>query len=155
MSMTRNLAAFGLLALVIAAPSAFAGVHDRAHLFTRPAIHRAEADIGATEKAYHIGLIVDTYDKPPGGWLFGQSVSRVQAMDPAARDRYFRQLALRRARAGGVYVLICRQPSPMQVEVIAAHDPDAARCLSEADQEALRNRLSNLLAQGQKDAALY
>lgn len=60
-------------------------------------------------------LLVETFDTPPKG-----DADKVKAMSATDREKFFRELAVERVKAeklSGVYVLICRAPTYLYVDV--------------------------------------
>ena len=75
--------------------------------------------------------------------------------EPQARDQFFADWAKRNARKAGpngIYVLICNQPAPQQVEVVPGRE--ARPFLSSEEVRQARTLLVARLRQGQPDTAL-
>jgi uncharacterized protein len=104
-----------LLAAVLAvAPAAAATpeVRDDAGFFSASAIHKANEIIRDIEQRDHKDLLIETFKSPPD--------DKVKLMERAERDRFFNTWAIERAKEAelnGVYVLICKEPGHIQIEV--------------------------------------
>lgn len=100
---------------LVSAAGETAGVHDTAGYFSQAAVRQADDEITALQKQFQVDLLIDTVASVPP-----DKVNQVKAMKPAERNEFFLTWARERARAAkirGVYVLICKTPSHLQVEV--------------------------------------
>ncbi len=101
----------GLIPLVLlaglAAPAAASGIDDAAGLFSSAAKAKANDIIADTRLHTHKDLVIATVNQLPP-----EKLKEYQALKtPAARSRFFRDLAAERAQQAdvdGVYVLLCR-----------------------------------------------
>jgi uncharacterized membrane protein YgcG len=89
-----------------------AGIQDAAGFFSTEAITTAEQQIAAIHKKFGKGLRVETYANIP--------TDRTDQYTPEKRTEFFAAWAYQRAKAiglDGVIVLICKDPTFLQVEV--------------------------------------
>ena len=87
-------------------------VKDEGSFFSAEAVKKAIQEIVATDQRYGKDLIVETIKEIPA--------DRKKGYNPAKRQEFFATWARERARAekvNGVYVLICKDPPHLQVEV--------------------------------------
>lgn len=90
-------------------------VRDTGGFFTPATVRKANEDIAAIQKQFKVDLLIESVPAVPP-----DKAKQVQAMKPAERDQFFENWALERARAAkirGIYVLICKVPGYLQVEV--------------------------------------
>lgn len=151
-----GLGLLALAAVLAAAPAARAAsthIRDDAKLFSPAIRERAEDEARDLARRYRVNFVIETFANAP--WLARLSHN---LSDRAARDHYFSDWAERRSkRAGpdGVYALICRQPSPPEVEVKLGRRLAGGKVfLSEQDADGLRNVLLAQLEAGHADQSL-
>ncbi|HLJ10719.1 MAG TPA: TPM domain-containing protein [Planctomycetaceae bacterium] len=114
----RTLIAVAGLAIfaVAQAPSSFAAeIKDAAGFFTEKALDKANAEIAQLHKQTGKEVRIETFKTVPGG-----KADEVAKMDKADRERFFEKWARERAtkeRAKGIFILICKQPGHVEVEV--------------------------------------
>ncbi|MBV9124635.1 MAG: TPM domain-containing protein [Planctomycetes bacterium] len=90
-------------------------IHDDGKYFSAEALKKANEEIKDISRKYHMDLLVETLATVPGG-----QADRVRAMSAADRAEFFRRLAVERSQDAvvhGVYVLICRDPRYIYVDV--------------------------------------
>ncbi|MGA2255879.1 MAG: TPM domain-containing protein [Thermoguttaceae bacterium] len=90
-------------------------VRDDAGFFAPDTVRKANEDILALQKQFKVDLLIETVASVPS-----DKVNQVRGMNAGERDQFFSAWALNRARAAGirgVYVLICKVPGHLQVEV--------------------------------------
>jgi uncharacterized protein len=90
-------------------------VKDGAHFFSSDTIAKANRDIAEIQKKYHKDLVVDTVAMLPA-----DKVEAFKAMRERDKAKFWQQWAIDRAKAArvkGIYVLICKNPGHVQVEV--------------------------------------
>lgn len=102
--------------LCLAAPidAAAPEVKDEGKFFSAEAIQKANRVIAEIKQNYRKDLIIETYQTVPDG-----QADKVRQMKSDARNQYFRSWTAERARAvkaDGVFILICRDPSNLQVD---------------------------------------
>src|SRR5689334_5979799 len=113
--MTRTIATTLVLLTLLPATLARAsasGVVDNAGFFSPAAVEDANKRIAETEKTYGRQMRVETYSEIPADRRDGYS-------EAGKRDffqKWARELA-EKANLRGVMVLICRNPSTLQVEI--------------------------------------
>ena len=133
--------------------SAFAGaplVRDHANLFSRAALAEADEAVETIQTQYDKRLVIETFSSVPWTARLTHNLK-----EPQARDQFFADWAKRNARRAGpngIYVLICKQPVPFQVEVVPGGE--ARLFFSSEDARQARNLLLARLHQGQPDSAL-
>jgi uncharacterized protein len=113
----RSILVAAAVALLAAAPAAAVtpGVKDEAHFFSAGAVEKADRVIRDVKERYHKDLLLETVKTPPD-----DQADKVKKMDRPERERFFEEWAGKRSRqegVQGVYVLICKEPGHVQVEV--------------------------------------
>ena len=86
-------------------------VKDQAGFFKPEAIKQANQLIRDIQRQHHVDLMIETFVKPPAG--------REQEAS-ADHSAFFSQWARQRARElgiNGIYMLICKSPAHVQVEI--------------------------------------
>jgi uncharacterized protein len=113
---TRWTSALALAWLLAAAPAPLsAQVRDPAHFFSEDTVRKADEVIRAIRSEHRETLLIDTIATVPD-----DMAAQVKKMSEEDRNRYFQKLAEGRAAdsgISGVYVLICKAPGHVQVEV--------------------------------------
>jgi len=92
-----------------------AQVRDNAGFFSAGAVREADQIIRKIKADHGEDLLIETFATVPDG-----TARQVKEMDGGERNRYFERWAQRRAEeagVNGVYVLICKDPGHVQVEV--------------------------------------
>jgi hypothetical protein len=141
----------GWLSLAGSASALAPAVLDHAHVFSAPALEQANQDLADIQARYHVPLVIETFAHVPrlARWVHNLNNSTV-------RDKYFEDWARRKAREAanhGIYVLVCREPAPWQVQVVVA-ERLADECFPAADRTHLQGELTNMLRTGRADAGL-
>jgi uncharacterized membrane protein YgcG len=135
-----------------------AEVRDEAHLFSAEVVRQTEAEIQALERGYRTRLIVEAFPGiPADGWWNKLKNQLLRARGPEARGRFYADWAKRNARAAGpdsIYVLICKEPIPIRVEVAAGRGVRTRGALTEADQRQFRQQLQPIFERGAYDEGL-
>ena len=109
-------------------------VQDKAGIFSNPAeIEQASADIQEIKRQFGKYLVIETLKKPPSAYLVWPNANKVKAMDPAAREQYFADLAKRRVHPSTILILICQDPLEVQVAVGRGTDLQKAFPKTETD----------------------
>jgi uncharacterized protein len=120
-------------ALLAAVPAPVqANVRDEAHLFQPNTVEKANALIREIWQRDGKDLLVETLAEPPAG-----KMDEATSADPKVKDRFFKNWALTRAReahVNGVYVLICKEPGHVEIEV---GDDTRRRAFSDEDRRRL------------------
>ena len=83
-------------------------VHDDAKFFTADAVSKADAIIKDIKERHGKDLLIETFSTAPAG-----REEEAKDADAAAKNRFFNEWAVQRARAehvNGIYVLICKDP---------------------------------------------
>src|SRR5262245_58392871 len=99
-----------LLVVSTAALAQLPGIRDGAGLFKAETVQRADEQIEQIHRRYHVDLIIETI-KPLSA---EQTKALKERKDAAARNRFFGELAEKRAQetgANGIYVWICKSPA--------------------------------------------
>jgi hypothetical protein len=115
------------------APTEAAAIRDGGEFFSAGTLEKAEALIGRIGRRFGKQVRVETFKAVPPAMQ--------QELTPENRGRLFNEWATSRAlelRVRGVYVLICKQPGRIQIEV---GDDTARRLFPMAD----RNRLVEIM----------
>jgi hypothetical protein len=119
----RHLLVFSSLAIGASHVRAVAPeVHDQAKFFSAEELKKANEKIRDVMRQYDKDLMIETYATvaaEPGA-------ERVKAMSRADRNKYFHTWAEDRVRAmvvNGIYILVCKEPPHVQVEVTPAARP--------------------------------
>jgi S1-C subfamily serine protease len=90
-------------------------VKDEAKFFSEGAVNKATEQVHELARKYDRDLLVETYPKVPA-----DQVDKVKEMNAQERANFFRVWARARIKAQGlvgVYVLVCKEPSYVRVEV--------------------------------------
>jgi hypothetical protein len=143
-------AALGAVALGGDAFAAAPPIRDHANMFSLAGLREANEIAEAIQTNYDKRLVVEAFSSAP--WTARLTHNFKDRQD---RARYFAEWARRNARragANGIYVLICKQPAPVEVEVRARRD--ALPFFSLEDASRAREVLLADLRQGQPDTAL-
>jgi hypothetical protein len=133
--------------------SVFAGappVRDHANLFSSDAIAEANGTAEAIQTHFDKHVVIETFSSVPWTARLTHNFK-----EPQARDQFFADWAKRNARRAGpdsIYVLICNQPAPQQVELVPGRE--AQPFFSSEDVRQARTLLLARLRQGQPDTAL-
>src|SRR5437588_448345 len=105
--------AAGWLAVAGAAVAATPGVNDNAGFFKPETVQKADAILRDIKKRDQKEVVIETFASVPAG-------KEDQVKDRAERERFFDEWAKRNARTAqvnGIYILICRKPGHVEVEV--------------------------------------
>jgi uncharacterized membrane protein YgcG len=149
----RILAAVGALLcswLTDGARASSPSIRDEARLFSPAARREADAQIASIRNDYRVHVRIDTY--PAVSW-FARLTRDFQ--DLKTRNRYFTEWARRNAQSvgpDGIYVLVCKDPDPIHVEVITGRGVLPYFPANENDR--LRTLLLGRFRQGQYDSGL-
>jgi hypothetical protein len=126
-------------------------LRDDGHFFSADAVSQAEQAIQEIKQRYNQNLVIETFAKvSPVARLFHN------LKDPAGRARFFADWAQRNARKAGptsIYVLICREPGPVHVEVVVGRETQAGAFVAK-DRDQLQERLDEQVREGRYDAGL-
>jgi S1-C subfamily serine protease len=103
---------------------------DEATFFSVEAMKKAQTAADRLFKEKGIDFMIETYNAPPS-----EDPDRVKALSPAAKTKFFGELARERAtaeKATGVYVLVCKNPTYLYVHVttgsgLTTHDLTSIR----------------------------
>jgi hypothetical protein len=109
------LAANGVKTARAARPVREKPIKDGAKFFSEEAVKKATEDVRALAKKYGKDLVIETFAQVPE-----DDLEKVKAMTREQRSDYFRDWARKRVKdekVEGVYVLICKNPSHLYVEV--------------------------------------
>jgi hypothetical protein len=145
-----SVATLGALALGGTAFAAAPPIRDHANLFSLATLSEANELAEAIQTNYDKRLVIETFSSVPWTARLTHNFK-----DPQDRARYFAEWAKRNARragANGIYVLICKQPAPVEVEVRVGRDTLPFFPLEDANRA--REVLLADLRQGQPDTAL-
>ena len=135
------------LSVVATSPGALAaGVNDEGGFFSPGAVEKADAKIDEIRRDCGKGLLIDTVASVPE--------SQQAKYNELGKKEFFVAWARQRAeeaRVKGIYILICRKPAHVQVEI---DRPTLAKAFTADDRERLLKRMLPLLREKQNDAAL-
>ncbi len=124
----------GLVAgLSMQARAATPGVYDAAGFFSADAVTQANQVISDIKQSTKHDLMIETYSSIPADMQ--------SAYDPAKKNDFFEKWLVSRARATqvrGVFVLICKDPSRIQLDV---GSETRAKAFTIANRDELRNIL--------------
>jgi hypothetical protein len=90
-------------------------VKDDAGFFKPETIQKANREIKEIKDRYKHDVVIETFKAPPA-----DRAEEVKKMDRSARNRFFEEWARERFKGqevNGIYILICREPPHLQVEV--------------------------------------
>jgi len=147
-----RLLGFALLLVLAAGSPALAvvpEVQDGAGFFKPETIAKANDLLAEIGKKHDKDLLVETYPTVPA-----DKVEAVKAMDKEARAKFFQEWAnsrARRRRVNGVYVLICKEPGHIQVEV--GHETQKT-AFTTKDRDRLRDLLIDAFQKKEHDRGL-
>ncbi len=142
-------ALFGWLMLARPAVALTPEVKDSASLFKPETARQANALIAEIKQRYKKDLLIETFAQVPEG-KDGNAVSA----DGKASPPFFRDWAAQRAREAGVngiYVLVCKEPSFLQ---IAVGNDTRQKAFPDADRQALSKLLLDRFKQKEFDGGL-
>jgi TPM domain len=108
-------AAVALLAVVRPAVAVAPVIKDDAKYFTPEAIKKANEQIREIARKHGMDLLIETFESVPADQL-----EKVKGMSGKEKEDFFHHWAEQRAEAevvNGVYVLVCREPTYLYVEV--------------------------------------
>ncbi len=121
MKSSGQIARLALVSLCLVAASAAAAwavvpeVQDGGGFFKPETIAKVNEILATIGEKHHKDLLVETYATVPT-----DKVESVKAMDKEGRSKFFQEWAnsrARRRRVEGVYILICKTPPHLQIEV--------------------------------------
>ncbi len=90
-------------------------IKDEARFFSPEAVKKANDEIRDIERRFERDLLIESYSTVPDN-----QAARVKAMSREDREKFFQEWARKRASeavVNGVYILICKEPGHVQVEV--------------------------------------
>jgi hypothetical protein len=129
--------AVGLLLTLAGRAAAVAPViKDEGKFFSPEAVKKANEEIRAIYRRYNKDLLIETFPAAPN-----DQAEKVEAMSRDERSKYFERWARERAETEvvrGVYILVCKKPAHLQVEV-------SAKAGAGLDSPAVRKQLTDLL----------
>jgi S1-C subfamily serine protease len=112
-------------------------IKDEGKFFSPEVVKQANEDITALTKKYHRDLAIETFPTVPD-----DQAEKVKAMSKDDRAAFFRQWARERVKeeqVDGIYILICKQPSHLTVEI-------PARLEGQLDAKARKELVDQLLS---------
>ena len=143
-----------LLLLSIIAPAVLAdgGVKDDGKFFSTSAVDTANKELTRTYREFGKELVIETFATVPDDR--GANLDSLKS-DVKARNEFFRKWSVQRAEdrmVNGVYVLICRTPS--HLEVRAGEETKKRGEFTQSDQDALKLILLTSLKEKSDDDGL-
>src|SRR5262245_55836735 len=133
-------------------------IKDEAHMFSPEAIERATADIQEIKRLYQTDLVFEFVPSVPADNWWNKFKKKVlHSKEPEARSRFYEDWAKRNARAAGphaIYVLICKEPAPLHVVVVAGVSVQRQKAFTGADGKRLEARLLARFQQEKYDEGL-
>jgi len=105
----------GLLGGALAAGGYAPAVRDDAGFFAPDTARKVNEEVGALKKQFGVDVRVETVARVPTA-----VIDRVRDMDAAQKSEYFSAWAQDKARAAGidgVFILLCKQPGHVQIEI--------------------------------------
>lgn len=149
-SLGLSVALLGWLTLAEPAAALSPEVKDGAGFFKPETVRKANETIKAIKQQYRKDLVIETFAHVPAG-----REKEAVGPDGEARQPFFRDWAVQRARAGGVdgiYILICKEPSYLQ---IAVGNETRTTAFSDADRQALSKRMLERFKEREFDDGLW
>ena len=137
------------LAGFVRAASDSPAVRDEAGFFTPDTVRKANEEILALRKQFKVDLLIETVDR-----VASDKITQVREMNAAERNQFFSTWALDRTSAAGirgVYVLICKDPGHLQVEVGKEAQKEA---FTTEDRDKLRDVLLTHFKKNEHDQGL-
>src|SRR5439155_25309842 len=134
-----------LMATASASAALTPEIRDGAEFFTPESVKKADAEIKDIKRNFKKDLLIETYNT-----VAADKAEEVKKMDRKARNRFFQDWARNRAKAvevNGIYVLICKDPGHIQVEV---GNETQRKAFTVNDRDKLRNILLTRLQEGAK-----
>jgi hypothetical protein len=95
-------------------------IKDEGRFFSEAAVKKASQQIHDISRDFVRDLLIETYASAPK-----EAVDRLKSMSPEERKKFFHNWAMERIQAtvvNGVYVLVCKEPPHIQVEITAGAD---------------------------------
>jgi hypothetical protein len=95
-------------------------IKDEGRFFSEAAIKKANQQIHDIAKDFGRDLLIETYARAPK-----EQVDKLKTMSREERSKFFHNWALERMQAtvvNGVYVMACKEPPHLQVEITASAD---------------------------------
>jgi hypothetical protein len=132
-------------------------VRDSAEVFSPAVAARANEQMRDCLSTYGTELVVEYSPQvPEAGWWDKLKKRLLSAKDPANRRSFYSDWAKREVQThpNRIYVLICKNPEPLQVEIAAGRELRQRGMYSESDAAALRLTLLELFGAGRNDDAL-
>jgi hypothetical protein len=144
----------GILGSACAAPPA---IKDDAHVFSAAAVQRATREIEDLKRRHDVNLVIEFVPAVPvDGWWNRFKKSVLGLKKPEEREKFYKDWATKNARKAGpkvIYVLICKEPAPLAVEVVAGQELQAKAFRAE-DAQRLKEELLPLFQTGRYDEGL-
>ena len=137
----------GMLAFCGRSAAVAPEIKDEGKFFSADAVKKANKQIREIARKYDRDLLIETFAAVPG-----DQTERLKAMSREERDKFFLNWAQDRAEAAvvhGVYVLICKDPSHLEV-VGRTPSSKRMRVRSELDKQAFE-KLRDLLLKDFRD----
>jgi uncharacterized membrane protein YgcG len=110
-------------------------IKDDAKFFSPEAIKKANKELREIARTYDRDLLIESYEHVPG-----DQTERVKSMSREDRAKFFHNWAADRADSAvvnGVYILICKQPSTLEIIITSK----AKSAFDKESFEQLRNSL--------------
>ena len=138
----------GFVLLISAEPLSAAQIDDQAGFFSAPVKQQAEERL-AKLKGQGLDVRLESFASLPA-----DKAARVKDLDRAARERFFADWARERARAlraGGAYILMCREPAHLRVGAAGSLQ---RRGFSQSDQQQISGVMLAAFREKQYDRGL-
>jgi uncharacterized membrane protein YgcG len=148
-SMWLAVALIGWLTLAGPAAALTPEVKDEAGFFKPETVRKANETIKRIKQQHKKDLVIETFAHIPDG-----KEKEAVGADAKAREQFFRDWAVQRARESGVdgiYVLVCKEPSYLQ---IAVGNETRKRAFPDADRQALSKLMLDRFKEKQFDEGL-
>src|SRR5262245_49740696 len=111
----------GLAGLAQAGDDLPSNIHDRGKFFSKEAIEKANKRLDRIQRDKGVDVVIDTYPSIPANKEARYKEIREKAKSPReANERFFRQWGrelYKTESVDGVFILICRKPGVVHVEV--------------------------------------
>ena len=128
-------------------------IADEAKFFSPDAVAKATEDLNRLEKRSHVEVRIETY----AGMSADQKVAYERLTTKTERDKFFADWLRDRARAvhaKGLFVLICRNPSHLYLDVTAAFNHTCGTTLMR-NMKCWGGNVSGQLGDGTRTDALF
>ena len=132
-------------------------IKDEAHAFSAAAVQKAEEGIQDIKRRYHRNLVIEFVPAVPGEGWWNKLKRWTLSRNPHNHPQFYKDWATEQARKAGpnsIFILICREPAPLKLEVAAGWETRKQEAFTPADADRLQERLLPLFREGDYDRGL-